>query len=342
MSIRARIYLAPMEGVTTFVYRNAHAAVYGPMDKYFTPFLEPREKRSMKTGERREVLPEHNRGLFVVPQILTNKAEGFVELAETLQNMGYGEINLNLGCPSKTVVTRGKGSGFLASPEELDRFFDAVFRKLSSGMKVSVKTRIGMEAEGEWEGLLEIYNRYPLKELIIHPRLQQDYYKNQPRRETFRYALKESKAPLCYNGDLFTEKQIAVFETEFSQERCLMLGRGIILNPGLPVVLREEPDCRNENVQLEKFQEFHQRLVEGYQALDIGDRNVLFKMKELWFYQIHLFEHAEKYGKKIKKAQNLETYREAVRELLGNCRIAPPGSTGAGKAICTNGMLLMN
>ena len=117
-----RIYLAPMEGVTTFVYRNAHAAVYGPLDKYFTPFLEPHEKRSMKTKERNEVLPEHNQGLDLVPQILTNHAEGFLELAETLQDMGYGELNLNLGCPSKTVVTRGKGSGFLAAPEELDRF----------------------------------------------------------------------------------------------------------------------------------------------------------------------------------------------------------------------------
>ena len=199
-----RIYLAPMEGVTTFVYRNAHAAVYGPLDKYFTPFLEPHEKRSMKTKERNEVLSEHNQGLDLVPQILTNHAEGFLELAETLQDMGYGELNLNLGCPSKTVVTRGKGSGFLASPEKLDRFFDRVYKGLPGEMKLSVKTRIGMEADEEFAELLAIYNRYPLEELIIHPRLQKDYYKNSPRREAFRYALRESKAPLCYNGDLFT------------------------------------------------------------------------------------------------------------------------------------------
>lgn len=323
-----RIYLAPMEGVTTFVYRNAHAAVYGPLDKYFTPFLEPHEKRSMKTKERNEVLPEHNQGLDLVPQILTNHAEGFLELAETLQDMGYGELNLNLGCPSKTVVTRGKGSGFLASPGELDRFFDRVYKGLPGEMKLSVKTRIGMEADEEFAELLAIYNRYPLEELIIHPRLQKDYYKNSPRREAFRYALRESKAPLCYNGDLFTEKQIAEFEAEFPQEECLMLGRGVILNPGLPTVLRGEADGREESVRREKFREFHQRVVDGYRALDIGERNVLFKVKELWFYQIHLFEHAEKYGKKIKKAQNLEAYQECVRELLSCCRIAPPGSLG--------------
>ncbi len=188
------IYLAPMEGVTTFLYRNAHAAVYGPLDKYFTPFLEPHEKRSMKTKERNEVLPEHNKGLDVVPQILTNHAEGFLELAETLQEMGYREINLNLGCPSKTVVTRGKGSGFLASPEELERFFDTVYKGLPGEMKLSVKTRIGMEADEEFEQLLAIYNRYPLYELIIHPRLQQDYYKNHPRKEAFRYALEREQS----------------------------------------------------------------------------------------------------------------------------------------------------
>ena len=321
-----RIYLAPMEGVTTFIYRNAHAAVYGPLDKYFTPFLEPHEKRSMKTKERNEVLPEHNEGLHVVPQILTNRAEGFLELAETLWEMGYQEINLNLGCPSKTVVTRGKGSGFLASPEELDRFFDAVYKGLPGGMKLSVKTRIGMEEDEEFKKLLAIYNQYPLAELIVHPRLQQDYYKNKPRREAFRYALSESKAPLCYNGDLFTEKQIAAFETEFPQEDCLMLGRGIILNPGLPSTLRGESDSWDEKAQRKKFLEFHQRVVDGYRALDIGDRNVLYKVKELWFYQLHLFEHAEKYGKKIKKAQDLETYLACVRELTECCRIAPPGS----------------
>ncbi len=320
------IYLAPMEGVTTFLYRRAHAAVYGPLDKYFTPFLEPREKRSMKTRERNEVLPEHNESLNVVPQILTNHAAGFLELAGTLWEMGYREINLNLGCPSKTVVTRGKGSGFLAAPEELDRFFDAVYKGLPGEMKLSVKTRIGVEADEEFERLLAIYNQYPISELIIHPRLQQDYYKNHPRKEAYRYALEESKAPLCYNGDLFTEGQIREFEAEFPKEDRLMLGRGIILNPGLPSVLRGEADCRDEKAQKKKFVEFHRRVVDGYRALDIGDRNVLFKVKELWFYQIHLFEHAEKYGKKIKKAQNLETYMECVRELTDCCRIAPPGS----------------
>ena len=158
-------YLAPMEGITTYVYRNAQAAVYGALDKYFTPFLEPHEKRSFKKRELQEILQENNRGLLVVPQILTNRAEGFLELAASLQEFGYREINLNLGCPSRTVVSKGKGSGFLAFPEELDRFFDAVFseldRKQGGGgrLRISVKTRLGMERPEEFPRLLEIFNR---------------------------------------------------------------------------------------------------------------------------------------------------------------------------------------
>ena len=198
-------YLAPMEGITTYVYRNAQAAVYGALDKYFTPFLEPHEKRSFKKRELQEILPENNRGLFVVPQILTNRAEGFLELAASLQDFGYREINLNLGCPSRTVVGKGKGSGFLAFPEELDRFFDAVFSELDKReggdgrLRISVKSRLGVERPEEFPRLWEIFNRYPLEERIVHPRVQQDDYNNTPDLEQYRLAQRESRAPVCYN-----------------------------------------------------------------------------------------------------------------------------------------------
>lgn len=310
-----QIYLAPMEGITTYIYRNAQAAVYGRLDKYFTPFLEPHEKRSFKKRELQEILPEHNQELFVVPQILTNRAEGFLELAAALKEFGYEEINLNLGCPSKTVTGKGKGAGFLAFPKELDRFLDRVFSGLGAGMRLSVKTRLGVESPEEFPLLLDIFNSYPLEELIVHPRVQRDYYNNCPNWEVFRATRQKSRAPLCYNGDLFTRKDIERFRTEFPDTERLMLGRGIIRNPGLMAGegTREE--------QKERFRRFHSLVLEGYRAWDMGDRNVLFKMKELWFYQIRQFEDAEKYGKKIKKAQRLSEYEEAVEELLGICRM---------------------
>lgn len=226
-----RYYMAPLEGVTTWTYRKTQAEVYGSLDKYFIPFIECHEKRDFKTRERAEILPEHNEGLYAVPQILTNRADGFLRLASALKEMGYEEVNLNLGCPSKTVVSRGKGSGFLAKPEELDRFLEDIFS--GTDVRISVKTRIGKDGPEEFGRLLEIFNRYPLKELIIHPRVQADYYKNEPRRQAYREAREKSANPLCYNGDLFTAEDIRRFQEEFPGETCVMLGRGLIQNPGL-------------------------------------------------------------------------------------------------------------
>lgn len=329
------VYLAPMEGITTHVYRRAQAAVYGPLDKYFTPFLEPHEKRSFKEKERDEILPAHNEGLRVIPQILTNRAEGFLELAGTLQEFGYGEVNLNLGCPSKTVTAKGKGSGFLAYPEELDRFLDAVFSGLPEGMRLSVKTRIGVESPEEFPGLLDIYGKYPLEELIVHARLQKDYYKKKPRLDAFRLACEKSPAPVCYNGDLFTREQTEQFLMEFPKSDRLMIGRGLLVNPGLAVRLLAdwqdgEPSSagagaidalREEEAEKERFRQFHALVLEGYKQKNMGDRNVLFKMKELWFYQIRFFVGAEKYGKRIRKAQRLPEYEAIVRELLETAQI---------------------
>lgn len=304
-------YLAPMEGVTTWIYRKTHAEVYGPMDKYFIPFIEPHEKRDFKTRELKEILPEHNEGIRAVPQILTNRAEGFCKLAYALKGMGYDEVNLNLGCPSKTVVSRKKGSGFLAFPEELDRFLDQIF--LNQNVKISIKTRIGKENPEEFFRLLELFNKYPLEELIIHPRVQTDYYENEPKMDIYRAAQKESRNALCYNGDLFTEERIRKFCEAFPEEDRLMIGRGVIIDPGL---------LCGRNTK-EQFQEFHGKLRQRYLEQDGGEQNVLFKMKELWFYQIHLFPDSERYAKKIRKVQRLAEYDQIIKELFRERDLRP-------------------
>lgn len=304
-------YLAPMEGVTTWIYRKTHAEIYGPLDKYFIPFIEPHEKRDFKTRELKEILPEHNEGIRAVPQILTNRAEGFRKLAHVLNGMGYEEVNLNLGCPSKTVVSRKKGSGFLAFPEELNRFLEEIFTGQEG--KISVKTRIGKENPEEFFRLLEIFNQYPLEELIIHPRVQTDFYQNEPRLDIYQIARKESKNPLCYNGDLFTKQRISTFREIFPGEDRLMIGRGVITDPGL---------ISSRNTK-EAFREFHDRLCERYLEQDGGGQNVLFKMKELWFYQIHLFPDSERYAKQIRKASRLSEYEQIVKELFGEREFRP-------------------
>ena len=304
-----KFYFAPMEGITGYLFRRAHHELFPSVDKYFTPFLVPHTSKVFNSREKNDILPEHNRGLFLVPQILTNQAKDFVRVAKELREYGYEEVNLNLGCPSKTVVTKKKGSGFLAFPEDIDRFLDEVFQTLD--MKISVKTRIGKEDPKEFETLLNIYNQYPLEELMIHPRLQTDYYKNKPDWNVFGESLSNSKNPVCYNGDLFSKEDYVNFVEQFPTCHKVMFGRGLLKNPGLVETIRDE-NCLTK----EKLKRFHDRLVDDYEALKIGDRNVLFKMKELWFYMIELFEDHKKLEKKIKKAQSLSAYREAVDRLF--------------------------
>ena len=310
MDKTVKYYMAPLESVTTWIYRQAHAKIYGRLDKYFIPFLEPHEKRDFKTRELQEILPEHNENIYAVPQILTNRSEGFIKLAKALKDWGYEEINLNLGCPSKTVVTKGKGSGFLAKPEELERFLTEIFDALSGEVKISVKTRIGKEDPEEFPALLELFNKYPMEELIIHPRVQKDGYGNVPRLELYELAEKQSVNPLCYNGNLYTREQIRNFAERFPGTERLMFGRGFLRDPGL--LYNEGKDSKDI---FEKFWAFHDLVYEGYQERNMGDRNVLFKMKELWSYQVYQFSEPERLFKTFKRVQDCNEYEQMIRNL---------------------------
>lgn len=310
MDKTVKYYMAPLESVTTWIYRQAHAKIYGRLDKYFIPFLEPHEKRDFKTRELQEILPEHNENIYAVPQILTNRSEGFIKLAKALKDWGYEEVNLNLGCPSKTVVTKGKGSGFLAKPEELERFLTEIFDALSGEVKISVKTRIGKEDPEEFPALLKLFNKYPMEELIIHPRVQKDGYGNVPRLELYELAEKQSVNPLCYNGDLYTREQIRNFAERFPGTERLMFGRGFLRDPGL--LYNEGKDSKDI---FEKFWAFHDLVYEGYQERNMGDRNVLFKMKELWSYQVYQFSEPERLFKTFKKVQDCNEYEQMIRNL---------------------------
>lgn len=305
-------YMAPMEGVTNYIYRNAYHQFYHPMDKYFTPFISAKPNKRFSDKEIREVSPENNKGMYVVPQILTNNGDDFLETARILkEDFGYKEVNLNLGCPSGTVTAKGKGAGFLGEPEKLKSFFDRIFSKCE--MEISVKTRIGTDYEEDWEELLKIYKSFPIKELIIHPRLLKDYYGNIPRLEAFIKAQKELPIPLCYNGDLFTKEDYEQTSCALSGTDTFMFGRGIIKKPWLLSLIRdgEKPDKK-------KLREFHDSLYSEYQKILSGERNVLFRMKELWSYMAPSFTNYEKYAKKIKKAQNLRSYYEAVEMLFSS------------------------
>lgn len=307
------VYFAPLEGITGYVFRNAHHDIFPSVNRYYTPFITPKQGKSFTAREWNDVIPQHNEGIDVVPQILTNQAEGFLKVSRQLKELGYREVNLNLGCPSGTVVAKKKGAGFLAFPRELDEFLEQIFEK--ADMEISVKTRIGREDPEEFGPLLEIFNRYPIKKLIIHPRLQTDYYNNRPNLDVFEAALQDSKNPVCYNGDLFTTGRIAEFCGSFPQVDAIMLGRGLLVNPGL---------AEGRLPDRERLKAFLNRLLEDYARALSSERDVLFKMKELWFYLGRLFLNGEKYVKKIRKAQHFTEYRAAVNRLLAECEMEEP------------------
>lgn len=311
-----KLYFAPLEGITGYVYRNAFHSVYGGIDKYFIPFISPNQNRALSPKEVRDVLPEHNRDMYAVPQILTNHAEYFLRAAKELEEeYGYQEVNLNLGCPSRTVVSKGKGSGFLGRPKELDDFFREVFEKVR--IKVSVKTRIGMDSPEEFGGLMDIFNRYPLQELIVHPRVQKDYYNNVPDWKAFGEALQRSRNPVCYNGDIFTLEAYRRFKTEFPAVDCLMLGRGLLMNPALAEEIKKDKETdTGDREELERLKAFHDRLYSDYKQVMSGEKNVLFKMKEFWTYAENLFPEEKKLLKKIRKCSRLGDYEQAVLELF--------------------------
>ena len=308
-------YFAPMEGVTGYVYRNAHHAIFPGIDKYFTPFVSPNQNRCFTPREKRDILPENNRGICVVPQILTNRSDYFLRTMKELAAFGYQEVNLNLGCPSGTVVSKGRGAGFLEDADKLDAFFDEVFQKADlEKMKISVKTRIGIEDAEEFEDLQKVFNRYPFAEVIIHPRVRSDFYKNQPNRQVFGEFLKESVNPVCYNGDIFTVSDAPELKAEFPELESIMCGRGLLSNPALVRELQG-----GETLKKEELHRFHDTLYESYRTLFAPDeRSVLFKMKELWGYFITAFQGAERDVKKIKKAQHFAEYEAAVSHIFEN------------------------
>lgn len=304
-----KYYLAPMQGITGYIFRNAYNKYFSNIDKYFSPFITPTRSARLNMKEFKDILPENNEGIDLVPQILTNSSDGFIHTCLKLNKLGYGEVNLNLGCPSKTVVSKDKGSGFLSKPEELDKFLSEIFE--FDSMKISVKTRLGRDEPEEIYKLMEIYNKYPIEELIIHPRTQKDFYDNTPDTAKFKEALSLSVNPTCYNGDIYTASDYKELISKFPKLDSLMIGRGVAANPGL--IDKIEKDISLDKIMLKNF---HDEIFSDYREAFGEDRNAMFRMKELWWYMIYIFSDNKKYAKRIKKSQNLTDYNIAVESLF--------------------------
>ena len=377
-----KFYFAPMEGVTGYCFRNAYAAAFPGMDRFYTPFLSANDTFQFTHREERDVAPEHNAGLQLVPQIITNHSEMFAFAIQEMAKRGYTEVNLNAGCPSGTVVAKGKGAGLLRDPDRLDEFLEGTFELLEkegicydivdapevplfvkmspaealdskyaeaseasrdemneaaetlaseegdgairpkpvktadgrTHVCLSVKTRIGGWEPDEAGELIRVYNRYPLKDLIVHPRVQKQIYRGEVYLDVFRQFVEASKQHLVYNGDIVTVADYEQITHMFPSIDSIMIGRGLLTNPALVRQIRG-----GAAATLEELKAFHEQLLENYMTEMQSERNTLFKMKEYWNWLSQSFEGSERYMKEIRKADSLVRYRAAVRNLLANC-----------------------
>ena len=300
-----RYYFAPMEGLTDSIYRREHHRFFPGVDRYYMPFLSPTVHRTLTNKEDRELPFADAEPFCAVPQILTKVAEDFLWAAQVCKDRGYEEVNLNLGCPSGTVVAKGKGSGMLREPDALDAFLDSIFA--DSPIPISVKTRLGLENPEEFPAILEVFNRYTIRELTIHPRVRKQFYDGSVNMEMFRYAVSHSKNPLCYNGDLKNSGDIEKIQAEFPQLEAVMLGRGLVADPG--ILSGEKPNA-------EKLEAFMDALLESYIVAFGGSRNAMFRLKENWHMLITRFEGNEKLWKRLRKTTDLAEYRAITKEIF--------------------------
>ena len=305
-------YVAPMEGLTDRVWRQAHQKWFGwagAPAKYYAPFLSPPENRVLIKKKMAELAPEANPGAPVVPQLLAKDGALAAWMVGQLRQLGYTEVNLNFGCPSGTVTAKGKGSGMLRDLDKLDAFLAALFAEAEGPL--TVKTRLGVEKPEEFAAVLEVYNRYPIAELTIHPRVMRQQYRGIADREAFAKALPECKMPVCYNGDLTTVEQLRALEADFPAVQSLMVGRGIIADPALFRQALGGPAATKEELR-----GYLDDLYHGYTALFGSAGCAISRMKGHWFYLIHRFEGSERLEKQLRKLREPWEYETVVNQIF--------------------------
>ena len=299
-----RYYFAPMEGITDSIYRRLHHKYFPGVHRYYMPFLSPTIHRQLTHKENRELPMADSADFIAVPQILTKVSEDFLWAAQVCRDRGYAEVNLNIGCPSGTVVSKGKGSGMLRDVEALDSFLEAVFSK--TPLPISVKTRLGLENAQEFPAILEVLNRYPIQELTIHPRVRKQFYDGSVDMEMFDYAAANSANPLCYNGDILSLSQAEALQETYPQIQSVMIGRGLIADPGM----------LSGGTDKAALEGFLQELLAVYEREFGSSRNAIFRMKENWGFLHHRFEGCDKLWKRLRKTTDAAEFKSISAEIF--------------------------
>ncbi|MBI9067457.1 MAG: tRNA-dihydrouridine synthase family protein [Salinivirgaceae bacterium] len=312
------ISLAPLQGYTEFPLRNALHKYIGGIDTYYTPYLKFENDGSLRQKFVRDILPENNQNINVIPQILVNNSIDFFKFHDLIKNNGYTEINLNFGCPYPMVANKQLGSGILPFPETIDRLLHEIFEKTQ--LKVSIKFRSGYQSPEEIVPIISIFNNYPIHELIYHPRIGKQLYKGNADIETFKTISTLSNQKLAYNGDINTIENYQVISKNISSNNHFMIGRGLLMNPFLAYEIKN--GILELGAKKEKFFQLHSDIFEHYSNALSGDAHVLNKLIHLWEYFSHLFENQHKVYKQIKKCKKLSNYKFLIKEISNNESLA--------------------
>lgn len=305
--------LAPLKGVTDAIFRNIFDAYYGGVDWAVAPFVSTVSATRIKTKYLKDLVPQNNSGMPVVPQIMSKSAVDFMVMAAALFDMGYAHINWNLGCPYPMVAKKGRGSGMLPYPDRIESFLDRVIPVIPN--QLSIKMRLGRHSKDEIIELLPILDRYPLKLLIIHPRTGKQMYEGEPDLEAFSQCLQQTCHAVVYNGDIVTRSDFVRLRKCFPEVTAWMIGRGAIQDPYLPLLIKER--IMDDTQRTRRFERFHEALLSAYETRLCGPSHLLGRMKCLWAYFQGAFVDGRLVGKRIRKTRSLDQYRTIIKNFFG-------------------------
>lgn len=304
--------LAPLQGMTLAFYRNLHSSIFGGIDKYYSPFIATTQKRKWGKTLFKDIMPEINQDIKVVPQLLGNNGVDFRYYASRIVDLGYSEINWNIGCPFPMITNKKKGSGILPYPELIKEVLDEACK--DTNYKLTVKMRLGYEDVSEGEYVIKLLNNYPIAELIIHGRVGIQKYAGTVDLESFKKLSSLSKHEITYNGDIFTLSDFKNIQSELPSIKNFMLGRGVLRDPFLPSKINGIEISSSE--KLAKIEFLHDSVFEHYKNILSGDKHLCDKMKEFWSYMYINIDPNGKYMKKISKCRTEASYLSTIKEMF--------------------------
>ncbi len=304
------LILAPIRGITDCYFRTIFQKYFPGFDLALAPFINPQRYSSYQPKQLKDLLPKENLALPVIPQLLHTNAEDFLFLADRLYDLGYKEVNWNLGCPAPMVTKKKRGSGLLPYPDEIVAFLDQVVTRLP--MQLSIKTRLGYESPEELLHLLPHLDKYPLSEIIIHGRLGKQLYKGTTDKKSFARCLQKTNHSIVYNGDITSIEEFTELQQQFPSISKWMIGRGVLANPFLAGKIKGI----KQEVTIRQLQLFHRELYECYRELLSGQAHLLGRMKQLWVYLSNSFPPAPKTWKKIKKCTTEKKYLQVTEDIF--------------------------